>query len=280
MKKLIILLLSLLILGACSNEETKQQDETPELLEVRISTPSGIRMNEEVKITANVEQGSEKVPDADEVKFEIWKNGQNDHEMLEAKNNQDGTYSVKKTFTAGGTYSIVAHTTARRMHSMPKKEIIIEGTEEVTEETSESLEQSDENHQSEDSEHTHVDHESQDSEHSHDESQSEGTEHEHGDHYNSKLAFDFQVNNPVKSKQKTELTVHLNQNDKPLTGATVRFEIWPETQNKHEFINAVEDTNGQYSAIYAFPSSGAYNVKIHVEKGSIHDHTIKNVNVN
>lgn len=279
MKKWIILILSLLLLVACSNEETKTQDEIPELLEVTISTPSGIRMNEEVKIIATVEQGSKKVKDADEVKFEIWKNGQDDHEMLESENNQDGTYSVKKTFTSGGTYSIVAHTTARSMHSMPKKEIIVEGDDKDSDETSESLEHSDANQQSEHSEHSHADHNSQASEHSHDENHSEDTEHEHGDHHNSELAFDFQLTDPVKPKQKTELTVQLNQNDKPLTGATIRFEIWAETQNKHEFINAVEDINGQYSAIYAFPSSGAYNVKIHVEKGSIHDHTVKNVKV-
>lgn len=162
---------------------------------------------------------------------------------------------------------------------MPKKEIIVEGDDKDSDESSESMDHSDATHQSENSEHSPVDHNSQASEHSHDENHSEGTEHEHGDHHNSELAFDFQVNDTVKSKQNTKLTVQLNQNDKPLTGATVRFEIWAETQNKHEFINTVDDTNGQYSAIYAFPSSGDYNVKIHVEKGSIHDHTVKNVKV-
>lgn len=261
MKKIMTLFLSLLvILSACSNEETKQTEQVPELLEVTITTPEKIKVQEEITIEASVVQGKEKVTDADEVKFEIWKAGQDDHDMVEAKHQQDGIYSIKKTFTEGGNFNIVAHTTARSMHSMPKKEILVEGEEKAVD-----------SDLSQDSEGT---------EHSHDEHQSEGSEHEHGDHHNSEVDFDFHVHEAIKSNQKTELTVHLKQGSEQITGASVRFEIWGENQSKHEFIPAVEGANGAYSLTYTFLSSGTYNVKIHVEKGNIHDHTEKTVNVN
>jgi hypothetical protein len=254
MKKLIILLFTLLFLSACSNEETKQQEKAPELIEVSITTPEKIKVQEEATIEASVVQGKEKVTDADEVKFEIWKAGQDNHEMVEAKHQKDGIYSIKKTFTEGGNYYIVAHTTARRMHSMPKKEITVEAME--AEKQAEGME------------------------HSHDDHPAEGSEDEHGDHHNSEVDFDFHVHEPIKSNQKADLTVHLNQGSEQITGASVRLEIWGENQSKHEFIPAVEGANGAYSLTYTFPSSGTFNVKIHVEKGNIHDHTEKTVNVN
>lgn len=253
MKKLIILLFTLLILSACSKEEAKQREKAPEMIEVTITTPEKIKAQEETTINASVLQGKEKVTDANEVKFEIWKSGQDDHEMVEAKHDQDGIYSVKKTFTEGGNYFIVAHTTARHMHSMPKKEITVETAE--------------------------AEKQAEGTEHSHDDHQSESSEHEHDDHHNSEVDFDFHVHEPVQSKQKSDLTVQLKQGSEPITGATVRLEIWGENQSKHDFIPAIEGANGAYSLTYSFPSSGTYSVKIHVEKGNIHDHTEKTVNV-
>lgn len=253
MKKIMILFLSLLFLSACANEETKQQEQAPEIIEVSITTPEIIKVQDEITIEASVLQGKEKVTDADEVKFEIWKAGQDDHEMVKAKHQKDGIYSIKKTFSEGGNYYIVAHTTARRMHSMPKKEITVEAAE--------------------------AEKQAEGTEHSHDDHQSEGSEHEHGEHHNSEVDFEFHVHEPVQSKQKSELTVELKQGSEPITDATVRFEIWGENQSKHEFIPAVEGADGAYSLNYSFASSGTYTVKIHVEKGNIHDHTEKTVNV-
>ncbi|CAM4096727.1 hypothetical protein Gste01_02300 [Geobacillus stearothermophilus ATCC 7953] len=73
MKKLFALaLISLFVLGGCSQEK-----EAPELIEVKFKTiPENIKVNKEVELVATVTQGTEKVEDADEVTFEIWKEGQ------------------------------------------------------------------------------------------------------------------------------------------------------------------------------------------------------------
>lgn len=259
MKKFLLIFTALSIIStACSNDRDtakKSEDITPEILEVTIHTPEKIKANEEISIEAHVVQGKEKIKDADEVKFEIWKSGQDDHEMLQAHNEKNGTYSIKTTFKEGGNYFIVAHTTANSLHSMPKEEVTVEGIEE------------DDSSQSE-TQHDHEDHEDA------------AGEHEHSDHHGSTVGFEFHVHSPISMNQSTELTVHLTQTDEPLPAAAVRYEIWGENETKHEFIETKESSAGAYTANYTFKSKGTYHVKIHVEKGEIHDHTEKTVEVN
>ena len=40
-------------------------------------------------------KGKEKVTDADDVKFEIWKDGDEKHEMLDGKHKGKGVYAVE-----------------------------------------------------------------------------------------------------------------------------------------------------------------------------------------
>jgi hypothetical protein len=256
MKKTLFFFVSVMFLmTACSADQNQKEgsiDETPELLEVSIITPEKIQLNEEITIKAQVNQGEEKVTNADEVKFEIWKAGQEeDHETLPAHNEEDGTYSIKKSFSEGGNYFIVAHTTANRMHSMPKKEIVVEGGE---------------------SGHSHT----ADEANTHEDQQSD---HEHNDHHNSEVTFDFHAPSTIKSNESAELSVKLAQGDQPISAASVRFEIWQENDTKHKFIEAEETSPGTYSTDYSFPNDGHFIVKIHVEKGNIHDHTEKSVSV-
>lgn len=252
MKKTLFYFVSVMFLmTACSADQNQKADETPELLEVSIITPEKIQMNEEITIKAKVNQGEEKVTNADELKFEIWKSGQEDHEMLPAHNEEDGTYSIKKSFSDGGNYFIVAHTTANRMHSMPKKEVFVEGGE------------SGDNHTADEANNN----------------EDQQSDHEHNDHHNSEVTFDFHAPSTVKSKQPAELSVKLAQGGQPITTASVRFEIWKANETKHDFIEAKETSPGTYSTDYSFPSGGHFIVKIHVEKGNIHDHTEKSVNV-
>ena len=51
----------------------------------------------------------EKVTDADDVKFEIWKDGDEKHEMLDGKHKGKGVYAVEKTFETDGVYHIISH---------------------------------------------------------------------------------------------------------------------------------------------------------------------------
>lgn len=254
MKKILFSFIAvMLLLTACSAGSEPKEDaleDVPELLEVSIITPEKIEKNKEITIKAEVIQGEEKVTNADEVKFEVWKSGQDNHEMIPAHNEKDGTYSIKKSFSEGGNYFIVAHTTANRMHSMPKKEVIVLGDESNQGHTTDG---EDENHD-------------------------QHSDHGHNDHHNSEVTFDFHVPT-IKSNQPAELTVKIAQEEQLISGANVRFEIWEENETKHQFINAKEVSPGTYSADYTFPAIGHFIVKIHIEKGNIHDHTEKSIEV-
>lgn len=115
----------LLILGltACNGNNA---EEEPQFLEVDLSVnPEKAEVNESVVFEAKVTYGEEEVTDADEVKFEIWRANDEDHEKILVEHAEDGIYRLEKSFSEEGTYYIYSHVTARRMHNMPKKEFII-----------------------------------------------------------------------------------------------------------------------------------------------------------
>jgi hypothetical protein len=256
MKKLITLLTSLIIiLSACAQEEKQQDDAVPQLLEVAIKTEDSIQVNQETVIEAVVTQGENKVTNADEVKFEISKAGDDQPEMMQGKHQKDGVYSIQKTFKNEGQYYIVAHVTANRMHSMPRKEILVGDANHINDQ--EVTDIATENEQST----HHNDH----SDHSHD--------------HASKLEYEFDNHVPYKVNEETDLTVYLKNNDLPLEGAKVRFEIWKDNQHQHDYFDATEVSAAKYALPYTFTSTGLYNLKIHVEKGDIHDHTTVSVEI-
>ncbi|TYS64521.1 hypothetical protein FZC76_18340 [Sutcliffiella horikoshii] len=257
MKKLILFisLLSLTMLAACgstnNNENTNgNKDEVPSMVEVEIKLPEAVEPNEEVKIEALVTQGEENVDDAREVKFEVWKQGQEaDHEMEEASNDGSGIYSITKTFEEEGFYYVVAHTTARDMHVMPRVELTVGNPEPSDKE---------EAHKEDGHSHDHETHEETD----------------HNDHHGheSSLNMTLKSTDAVKANQETTLSTEIKQEDAALTDATVRFEIWHEDSEKHEFVDAKEVSDGVYEAKATMKESGLHYVQIHVEKDELHEH--------
>lgn len=118
----------LILLSACSSENQNKKDaeenEVPEILEVQLEVPEGIKAKETLKMSATVTQGDDSVADADEVKYEIWENGKKDESiMVEANNNKDGTYDAETVIDKEGEYIVQVHVTARGMHNMPKKTV-------------------------------------------------------------------------------------------------------------------------------------------------------------
>lgn len=130
---LLILIAFLMLISACSNMssmgghgKSNNDDDVPEVTAVQISSiPEIMNSGESVKIQAKVTQGLEVVDDARKVEFELWKRGQKDHELVKAKYEGKGIYGVEKTFAEDGIYYVIAHVTARDMHNMPLKELIV-----------------------------------------------------------------------------------------------------------------------------------------------------------
>jgi hypothetical protein len=128
MKKFQFVILSILcfmVLTSCSSQKEKQSP-VPKMLDVNLTiTPEKGGVNQPIVIKAEVTQGKEKVNDADEVSFEIWRSMDKNHEKVQIKQGKAGVYSLNKTFQQEGTYYVISHVTARGMHNMPKKEFVI-----------------------------------------------------------------------------------------------------------------------------------------------------------
>lgn len=136
----------LIVLSAChGNEQSERNSEqqsnhdhhqeknvSTEPLKVEILTPDKLPVNQESILEARLTQGDELVNDAQEVQFEVWKeNNKKQSEMIDGKLEKDGVYTAKKTFQEDGIYYVQAHATARGMHVMPIKKIVVgEGAKE------------------------------------------------------------------------------------------------------------------------------------------------------
>jgi len=111
--------------GNNGNDGNHSNDELKEL-KVEFNLPETADVDEEVELEAIVTYGDDLVKDADEVQFEYWVKGDEDNSVkVDADNNEDGTYTKTVTFDEDAIYELYAHTTARQMHTMPKKSIEI-----------------------------------------------------------------------------------------------------------------------------------------------------------
>ncbi len=125
MKKsfLFFIFVFIIVLSACSQ---KSKDEEPKFLDVQLTiNPEKAEVNEPVTFEAKVTYGEEEVTDADDVKFEIWRANDENHEKIIVEHAENGIYRLEKSFAEEGTYYIYSHVTARNMHNMPKKEFTI-----------------------------------------------------------------------------------------------------------------------------------------------------------
>lgn len=121
----VFLLLGILFLYACSNDGGAQLEKN-EPLHVELTVPETADVDETFEMAAYVTQGDEEVNDADEVVFEVWEEGnREDGQMIEADDPVDGLYRSDISFGHDGNFHIQVHVTARGLHIMPQKEVII-----------------------------------------------------------------------------------------------------------------------------------------------------------
>lgn len=128
MKKYMAVLIALLtvgVLAACSNNDVNNDEELV-MVEVDYQLPETAEVGEEVELVAVVTFDGEPVEDAKELDFEVWEKGDKDNsDMLQAEHVGEGKYVASYTFDRDGVFESYAHTTARDMHVMPKKEITV-----------------------------------------------------------------------------------------------------------------------------------------------------------
>ncbi|MBM6629845.1 FixH family protein [Mammaliicoccus vitulinus] len=137
MKRIVISILTVLmisVLAACGNDKKEDEhnhsehksSDKPQALEVALNVPKEAKSGEEVELSAEVKLGDEKVKDADEVMFEIVKDGDKaSSEMKKVKENKEGVYTLKYKFKEAGKYNVTSHVTARDQHTMPNQNINI-----------------------------------------------------------------------------------------------------------------------------------------------------------
>ncbi|GLB59749.1 FixH family protein [Cytobacillus sp. NCCP-133] len=245
-KALFIIIASFLVLSGCSQSEqgeSKEAEEVPQIIDAVLMVPETLDTGKEASLAVTIKQGSEAVTDADEVKFEIWKEGKKeDSEMVEAKHDSEGIYTANYTFPEEGIYSIQSHVTARSQHTMPKVSVQVGDVK------------------TEDAGHEH-EHEKNGHE--------EGQSHSHG----GDVSILLQAPDHVHAKEQTGLSVALEKNGKPLTEAKVKLEI-SLNGGTPQWVNLSETEAGTYTADHTFSDAGTYIITTHVEKGDdIHEHT-------
>ncbi|WP_417900196.1 FixH family protein [Bacillus haimaensis] len=125
MKKFGAVLIPILLLIGCTS--APEEKTTLEVVKVETELPADVQIEEEVDIRTHVTQWDENVEDAKEVQIEIWnvEEGKENSELIDAEHNGDGIYEVKYSFEKKGIYRIQSHVTARDMHVMPTKQLVV-----------------------------------------------------------------------------------------------------------------------------------------------------------
>lgn len=126
MKKIMLIVVPfLLLLVGCTS--TPEEEISLEIVQVEMQFPEKVDEAEEVVVKTLVTQGEEKVEDAQEVQIEIWnmEKGKENSLLLDAEHVGDGVYEVKHSFEDNGLYRLQSHVTARDMHVMPTKQLVV-----------------------------------------------------------------------------------------------------------------------------------------------------------
>ncbi|MFC0274234.1 FixH family protein [Metabacillus herbersteinensis] len=253
-----ILLTFLSALVACgqNNENSTSAEQEVKAPRAEIISKEHVNKEEEVHIQAKVYYGEELADDAN-VMFEI-KNGDESTE-IDADLEDKGTYAIHHQFKEDGLYQVIAHTDVENYHTMPSKEIQVGEVAVNGEEKHQSEKDNEEHHHGEGSE-------SAQQNHQHD----EATENEH--HHVQKLTIMTGNTETFTTASTSTLSTIIEKENEAFADAKVRFEVWKKDEKNHQYLNAAESGDGEYSTEYTFDQVGVYTMVVHVEKGDIHEH--------
>ncbi|WP_214798030.1 MULTISPECIES: FixH family protein [unclassified Exiguobacterium] len=122
-------LFGLFILGACGTEKEAESAAVPqsmEPVEAELTVAATAEKGETVPLSVHVTQEGQPVDDADEIKFEVWKNdAKEESDMIKATLTKDGVYEAETTFAEEAVYTVQVHVTARSMHTMPTTKVTV-----------------------------------------------------------------------------------------------------------------------------------------------------------
>lgn len=122
-------LIGLFVLGACGTEKEAESAAVPqsmEPVEAELTVAATAEKGEAVPLSVTVTQDGQPVDDADEIKFEVWKNdAKEESDMIKASLTKDGVYEAETTFAEEAVYTVQVHVTARSMHTMPTTNVTV-----------------------------------------------------------------------------------------------------------------------------------------------------------
>ncbi|WP_026688970.1 FixH family protein [Alteribacter aurantiacus] len=250
MKKVFFVTLMSVFIVACGGqdeEDTQSSDPLDNLgpIDVEVTMDSEGDPGDWT-LEALVSQEGDPVNNADEVVFEVWKQGEKeDSDMLEYEEVNDGVYSASYTFEEEGIYFVIPHVTAHGMHVMPTHELVI-GDVDPDEHYHEAEEEQG---------HDHEDH---------------GHESEPGHHHHSELVEVESNFDDLERDAQIELTI--TEEGEGLEDARVQLEIWQHGDEVRTWVDADDEGNGNYTANHEFDEAGDYHVVIHIENDELHEH--------
>ncbi|WP_255298467.1 FixH family protein [Brevibacillus dissolubilis] len=116
-----------LFLTACSvDQEAVQLYRQEKPIDIEITVPNPIVLNQPQIFTAVLRQDGSAVDDAEDVRFMIWKEGSTSpHDTMAASNAGNGTYTVEKTIDGDGVYYVKVQASADGSKVMPTKRFIV-----------------------------------------------------------------------------------------------------------------------------------------------------------
>ncbi|MFD2705974.1 FixH family protein [Salibacterium lacus] len=226
------------VLAACgqgSEEESGSGEENMEVqsIEVEPDMPENPEPGTEVELAASVTQGEESVTDADEVRFEIWKDGGKEKsEEILSENRDENRYSIPYTFEEEGLYHVTSHVTARDMHNMPTTEVTVGNAEAQGEKSGENADTG-----------------------------------ESGQLDITVQPQDLTVGQP------SDVSVEVQHAGEALPGADVTFELQQPQGSTSVQLETNESGTGVYTGTHIFESAGDYTLTVHAQtEDGLHEH--------
>jgi YtkA-like len=84
--------------------------------------PKDVKVNADATLTMHVKHKNEALAGA-KAKFEIWKEGNEKHEFVEAKETKAGEYQAVTKFAEAGTYNVILHVEKGEIHEHTQEKV-------------------------------------------------------------------------------------------------------------------------------------------------------------